>query len=148
MGKPPGPRIESVKKFAGKNYAKAKYYPEDEKYLLEFEPEVEHYEPVSFSNLLIRKFLQQFTDLYDGNNWTDRNFIQLLGSIDEEMAFKQPFQGKHSVAEILWHIIHWRRAVLHRIQNDFKFEEKSEKDQNFLSLELLRKKGWKKLGGN
>ncbi len=140
--------IESVKKFAGKNYAKAKYYPEDEKYLLEFEPEVKHYETVSFSNQLIRRLLQQFTDLYDGNNWTDRNFLQLLSSVDEETAFKQPFPGKHSIAEILWHIVYWRRAVLHRLKGDFKFEEKTGKDQNFLSHEKLRKKGWKKLGND
>jgi uncharacterized damage-inducible protein DinB/heme-degrading monooxygenase HmoA len=138
--------MESVKKFAGKNYAKAKYYPDDEKYLLELEPEVQHYETVSFSNLMIRKLLQQFTDLYDGNNWTDRNFISLLSSVDEETAFEQPFPGKHSVAEILWHIIYWRRAVLHRVKKDFKFEERTEKEQNFLSPEQLRKKGWKKLG--
>ncbi len=138
--------LESVKKFAGKNYAKAKYYPEDEKYLLEFEPEVKHYETVSFSNALIRKLLQQFTDLYDGNNWTDRNFIKTINSMDEETAFRQPFPGKHSAAEILWHIIYWRKAVLHRIKGDFNFEGKTEKEQNFLSPELLRKKGWKKLG--
>jgi len=138
--------IEAVKKFAGKNYAKAKYYPEDEKYLLELEPDVRHYETVTFSNQLIKKLVQQFTDLYDGNNWTDRNFISLLSSIDEDTAFKQPFPGKHSVAEILWHIIYWRRAVLHRMKNDLSFEKKTEKEQNFLSPESLRKKGWKKLG--
>ena len=36
--------IEAIKKFAGEEYEKAKYYPEDEDYLLEFEERVEHYE--------------------------------------------------------------------------------------------------------
>jgi heme-degrading monooxygenase HmoA len=36
--------IESIKKFAGEDYEKARYYPEDEKYLLEFEENVSHYE--------------------------------------------------------------------------------------------------------
>ncbi len=34
----------SIKQFAGENYEQARYYPEDEKYLLEFEPHVQHYE--------------------------------------------------------------------------------------------------------
>ena len=38
---------ESIKKFAGKNYEIARYYPEDKDYLLEFEPNVHHYEVVS-----------------------------------------------------------------------------------------------------
>jgi heme-degrading monooxygenase HmoA len=39
---------ESIKKFAGADYEKAKYYPEDEKYLLEFEPTVIHCETFEF----------------------------------------------------------------------------------------------------
>lgn len=36
--------IESIVKFAGEDYEKARYYDEDEKFLLEFEPTVTHYE--------------------------------------------------------------------------------------------------------
>ena len=36
--------LEAVKAFAGERPEVAVYYPEDEKYLLELEPEVLHYE--------------------------------------------------------------------------------------------------------
>ncbi len=36
--------IDVIKNFAGEDFEKAKYYPEDEKYLLEFEENVIHYE--------------------------------------------------------------------------------------------------------
>jgi heme-degrading monooxygenase HmoA len=36
--------LESIKRFAGEDYERARYYPEDEKFLLEFEPAVGHYE--------------------------------------------------------------------------------------------------------
>jgi heme-degrading monooxygenase HmoA len=36
--------IEAIKGFAGPDTERAKYYPEDEKYLLDFEPTVDHYE--------------------------------------------------------------------------------------------------------
>ena len=39
---------ESIKKFAGDDFEKAKYYPDDSKYLLEFEPTVQHYETFEF----------------------------------------------------------------------------------------------------
>ncbi len=35
---------ESIKKFAGQDFEKARYYAEDKKYLLEFEEFVSHYE--------------------------------------------------------------------------------------------------------
>ena len=36
--------LEVIKGFAGEDYETAKYYPEDEKYLLEFPSKVTHYE--------------------------------------------------------------------------------------------------------
>lgn len=36
--------VDSIKKFAGDDYEKAKYYTDDENFLLEFEPTVQHYE--------------------------------------------------------------------------------------------------------
>ena len=35
---------EAIKAFAGSDYEKAVYYPEDQKFLLEMEPRVTHYE--------------------------------------------------------------------------------------------------------
>ena len=39
---------ESIKKFAGENYFKAKYYELDRNYLLEFEENVVHYETFEY----------------------------------------------------------------------------------------------------
>ncbi len=38
---------EAIRSFAGSDVLKAKYYPEDRDFLLEFEPEVQHYEAVA-----------------------------------------------------------------------------------------------------
>jgi heme-degrading monooxygenase HmoA len=38
--------LDAVKAFAGEDYEKAKYYPEDERYLLEQDPHVLHFEVV------------------------------------------------------------------------------------------------------
>ncbi len=36
--------LDAIKNFAGEEYDKAKYYPEDKEFLLEFEEKVQHYE--------------------------------------------------------------------------------------------------------
>lgn len=38
------PSINAIQKFAGPDYEKAKYYPEDDEFLLEFPEKVKHYE--------------------------------------------------------------------------------------------------------
>lgn len=44
--------LSAIPAFAGEEVEKAKYYPEDSKYLLEFEPKVQHYE-VSSTDALV-----------------------------------------------------------------------------------------------
>ncbi|MGE0032167.1 MAG: antibiotic biosynthesis monooxygenase, partial [Steroidobacteraceae bacterium] len=41
--------LESIRAFAGDDLEKAKYYPEDADFLLEYEPRVVHYEVVGRS---------------------------------------------------------------------------------------------------
>ena len=41
--------LESIRAFAGDDLVKAKYYPEDAEFLLEYEPRVVHYEVVGRS---------------------------------------------------------------------------------------------------
>jgi heme-degrading monooxygenase HmoA len=41
--------VESIKRFAGENYERARYYPEDDEYLLEREPLVTHAEVLTAS---------------------------------------------------------------------------------------------------
>jgi hypothetical protein len=36
--------VEAIKRFAGENYQAARYYPEDDDYLLEREPYVTHWQ--------------------------------------------------------------------------------------------------------
>jgi len=137
--------FDSIKKFAGEDFQKAKYYPEDKKYLLETEPQVKHYKTYTFSNSKIKNLIKQIEELDNGDNWTDENFLKKLNSVEEEKIFTQPVQGRHSVAEILWHSIYWRKVVVKRMEGDFEFEKKTEKEQNFLSLDLLKQKGLKNL---
>jgi heme-degrading monooxygenase HmoA len=42
--------VEAIKNFAGEDYEKARYYPEDQNFLLEFEENVIHYEVISILN--------------------------------------------------------------------------------------------------
>jgi len=43
---------EAIRQFAGDDMERAKYYPEDDDYLLEFEPTVQHFEVVGRSNVV------------------------------------------------------------------------------------------------
>ena len=137
--------LEAVKSFAGNDIEKAKYYPEDENYLLELEPEVIHANTLSFSKSRMKNYIRQFKQLYEGGSWNDESYMQKLKDINGQKAFVQPAPDKHSVAEILWHVIYWRTVLIKRIEGDNEFREKTFNEQNFLPLKILLQKGWNNL---
>ncbi len=137
--------FENIKSFAGNDIEKAKYYPEDEKYLLELEPKVINCRTYTFSNSRIKNYINQLGQLYEGGGWNDESFLEKLKGVNNNTAFIQPVHGKHCVAEILWHSIYWRTVLIKQIKGDSKFRKDTEKEQNFLPLEILKQKGWNSL---
>jgi uncharacterized damage-inducible protein DinB/heme-degrading monooxygenase HmoA len=135
--------IDSIKEFAGTDYNKAKYYPNDKGMLLEFEEKVTHREAYDVSNTKIRHHIRQLELLYNGGNWVGESFKGKLDDLNSGHAFTAPVAGVHSVAEIIWHCIYWRRVTLNRLQGgENKYRDETAEEYNFLPIERLRTKGW------
>lgn len=136
------PDTKAIKEFAGDEYEKAKYYAEDEGVLLEFEDKVAHYECFDVSNHRIKEYLRQMEELYNGGSWQGESISGKLKSITDVEAFHQPFPGVHSVAEIVWHCIYWRKVCLKRMEGDNLYRDQTMEALNFVPLAELQKKGW------
>lgn len=137
--------VESIRQFAGTLYEKAKYYPEDDKFLLKKEEFVLHTETHDLSRMRIQAYSDQLQRLYGGENWLDETYLSKLGIVDEQTAFKIPFPGAHSIAAIVWHCIYWRSVLIKRLEGHHNYRDETVADLNFLPIPELQKMGWKKL---
>lgn len=134
--------IESVKAFAGEDYERAKYYPQDEGKLLDFEKEVTHYQSVDASSVRVKDFVRQLNSLFDGGSWQGESFAAKLRDLSPEVAFAQPVAGVHSIAEIVWHCTYWRMVAINHFEGDPGYRDRTVKENNFLPLAALQEKGW------
>lgn len=137
--------LPSVKAFAGEDFHQAKYYPEDQGILLEFEEQVQHYECFDVSRAKIHHYIYQLEQTYYGGNWLDESLMVKLKDLTSEQAFSAPIPGVHSVAEIVWHCIYWRTVLIHWLHGDNGYRDETRERLNFLSLEALKEKGWEAL---
>jgi uncharacterized damage-inducible protein DinB len=83
--------------------------------------------------------------VYHGENWVDESFEGKLHAISEKVAFTQPMPGVHSVAEIVWHCIYWRKVNVQRLLGNNAYRDETMEAFNFLPIETLKQKGWKVL---
>ena len=134
--------LECIRAFAGDDINRAKYFPDDDRYLLELEPDVIHCRTFLFSRLRIENYIRQLGQLYEGGSWNDECFMDKLKTVDDKRALLQPIPGKHCIAELVWHCTYWRTVLSRFLQGDNGFRERTIEDQNFLSRESLQQKGW------
>jgi len=137
--------IASLKSFAGEAYEKAKYYPQDNGMLLEFEENVNHYETLDISTTRASDYARQLEQLYQGGSWQGESFVEKLKDVDEAMAFSAPLPGVHSIAEIVWHCIYWRTVAIKRLNGNDNYRDRTVEALNFLPVEELKERGWESL---
>ena len=82
--------LECIKSFAGEDLEKARYYPDDTRYLVELEPNVIHCQTISFSNASVKGYIRQLEQLYGGGSWNGESFIEKLKDMDENMHLCNP----------------------------------------------------------
>ncbi|MEI2272663.1 ClbS/DfsB family four-helix bundle protein [Sphingobacterium sp. ML3W] len=69
-------------------------------------------------DILIKDHIQQLKDVETADLWIDENFEKKLSQVDGTTAFERPIPAMHSIAELVSHLIEWRREVLSRLKGN------------------------------
>ncbi|MFY0481179.1 DinB family protein [Flavobacterium sp. PLA-1-15] len=93
---------------------------------------------------IVKNIIGQLKDIQSGVTWYDDNFEKKLEPITNEKAFERPIPQIHSVAELVSHILVWRKALINKL-NGHESDLTIESEENWKSNEELKKIGWKKL---
>lgn len=93
---------------------------------------------------LINDIIRQLNDLDYGDLWLDENFAKKLEQVTEASAFTRPIPDLHSPAELLSHLIVWRRVNIRRLNGE-TVELDVEHPDNWKTNDELRPIGWENL---
>jgi uncharacterized damage-inducible protein DinB len=86
---------------------------------------------------------QRLEMIYQGEPWFGESLQTKLKNVTEEMAYRQPVNNKHSIAEILSHMEYWRKRFALEVQG--KTPPEFSEAENWSEVSDLKKRGWKKL---
>ena len=95
------------------------------------------------SQVFIQNIIKQLFEIQDGGTWLDESFRGKIDGISTEAAFTKPLPKIHSVAELVWHVLIWRRESLRRM-NGQKIDLMNDPDNWRGNSELLEI-GWDQL---
>ena len=88
---------------------------------------------------------QQYTEIYDGDNWVGVSFCSAIEGISPELAFRRPPGNRNSIAAIVKHMTHWKFFVIQKLQGNEGFDVDQDESLNVENLAADPTAGWQQL---
>lgn len=99
---------------------------------------------MDMDNKLIENIIRQYRDIQEHELWLDENFKKKIDTLPESFVFERPLAELHSVAELISHILVWRKDSILKL-NGQSSKLTMESPENWLNNEVLREIGWETL---
>ncbi len=87
----------------------------------------------------IQQLINQLKSVYEDDARYGPNIMQVLGTLPKEQRLNQ-LEGSHSIAELLQHIIAWRRFAIKKLNGEEEYEVAD--SDNFPETETIDDPTW------
>lgn len=110
--------MDGIRRFAGDDPERARYYPEDEKFLLALTPTVEHFEVAAAErpSAEAASLADEVHRIGEGDPWHGPSLAELLEGVSAEQAAAHPLEAGHSIWELVLHIAAWIDVGTRRLE--------------------------------
>jgi len=117
--------MDAIRRFAGDEPERARYYPEDQGFLLALEPEVLHYDVAVAAGVSgqgasdgeAARLAEELRLVARDDAWHGPGFRSLVADASPERAAARPIDG-HSIWECALHIAAWNEVFLRRLAGE------------------------------
>ena len=113
--------MDGIRRFAGDDPERARYYPEDQRFLKTLDPHVTHFEVVAqvgphSGGAEAKELARELETLAEGDNWHGPTLRELLAGVSAEAAASRPFPGTHTIWELVLHVTVWTDVFRRRLE--------------------------------
>jgi heme-degrading monooxygenase HmoA/uncharacterized damage-inducible protein DinB len=113
--------MEAIRRFAGDDPERARYYPEDRRFLKSLPPNVEHFDVVAESGSAAAaggaaELARELLSLAHGENWHGPTLGELLEGVSAETAAARPIPSGHTIWELVLHVTAWTDVFRRRLE--------------------------------
>jgi uncharacterized damage-inducible protein DinB/heme-degrading monooxygenase HmoA len=115
--------MDEVRRFAGDDPERARYYPEDERFLDALDPNVQHFEVVAEAGERpasgeAAALAAELGALAEGDAWHGPALDALLDGVDAATAAARPIPGGHTILELVLHLAAWTDVFRRRLEGE------------------------------
>lgn len=93
----------------------------------------------------MQHYLTQLRNIYDGEPWYGESLMDKLEALTPEQAFTSLTPKMHSIAQIVAHMLVWRRVLAEHLKDNTDFRPEVDSAEDWNPSTKLKAKGWEKL---
>lgn len=93
----------------------------------------------------IQELVGQFSKTYNESPWYGDSMLRIINQVSDEAAFWQPNKNAHSIAQLVWHMVYWRQALIKRLEGDVDYKPSMKSEDNWSNDEKLKTINWKSI---
>jgi heme-degrading monooxygenase HmoA len=111
--------VDGIRRFAGDDVEKARYFPEDARFLLGLPRNVEHFEVVAAENGAAREsasLAEELRIIARGDAWHGPSLEEVLAGVTPEIAASRPIAAGHTIWEVVLHVTGWTDVSRTRLE--------------------------------
>ena len=75
----------------------------------------------------LKYWTDQFQSIYNGPNWIGDSILSVVDDLPAQIGFQKPPGNRHSIAEILKHMMVWKYLLVNRLSGDNIYDVDQEK---------------------
>lgn len=114
---------EGIRRFAGDDPERARYYPEDKGFLVALEPKVAHFDVVAEEHPRAAgpgaaALAGELEKLAHGDAWHGPSLQELLEDVSAGLAAARPIVGAHTIWEVVLHLLAWTDVFRRRLEGE------------------------------
>jgi heme-degrading monooxygenase HmoA/uncharacterized damage-inducible protein DinB len=115
--------MEGIRRFAGDDPERARYYPDDERFLTALEANVEHFEVVGEGGTRAAAaeagaLARELETLGRGDAWHGPALAELLVGVSAATASARPIASAHTIWEVVLHVTAWTDVFRRRLDGE------------------------------
>jgi heme-degrading monooxygenase HmoA/uncharacterized damage-inducible protein DinB len=109
--------MEGIRRFAGNEPERARYYPEDARFLEALAPQVEHFDVVATGGTPeAAELARELETLAEGDTWHGPALHELLDGLSADQASTRPLAAGHTIWELVLHVTAWTDVFRRRLE--------------------------------
>jgi hypothetical protein len=116
--------MDGIRRFAGDDPERARYYPDDERFLTALDPNVEHFEVVGEGGTRgaaaaeAGALARELETLSRGDAWHGPALAELLVGVSAATASARPLASAHTIWELVLHVTAWTDVFRRRLDGE------------------------------